>query len=98
MEYYTDEKKGAPMKQDTRQRKKALAGGKAISGQDVGDHGTRDRSGKQALHSVLLEMAPGGRERHIDRERRAIPNPQKEPTSGLGLHRRSEGQGDAPPP
>ena len=46
------------MRQDTRQRKKALAGLRAISGQDrmLGTLVRVISSGKQALDAVMLEM------------------------------------------
>ena len=57
------------MRRDTRQRKSALAGLRAISGQDemLGTLVRVISSGKQALDAVMLEIRThGGRERDAD--------------------------------
>ena len=76
-------------------------------GQDVGDPGPRDQLRQTgAGRGDAGDGAPGGREHHADRAGRAggarlLPDPSRSaemgPRGGLGLHRRPEGQGEAPP-
>ena len=68
------------MRRDTRQRKRALAGLKAISGQDA-MLGTLVRvigSGKQALDAVMLEMGRMVAESIMLMEREEVAGPDYE--------------------
>jgi len=70
------------MRSDTRQRKRALAGLRAISGQDamLGTLVRVIRSGKQALDAVMLEMGRMVAESVMLMEREEVAGPDYYPT------------------
>lgn len=70
------------MRRDTRQRKRALAGLRAISGQDamLGTLVRVIRSGKQALDAVMLEMGRMVAESVMLMEREEVAGPDYYPT------------------
>ena len=70
------------MRRDTRQRKRALAGLQAISGQDkmLGTLVRVIRSGKQALDAVMLEMGRMVAESVMLMEREEVAGPDYYPT------------------
>lgn len=70
------------MTRDTRQRKRALAGLKVISGKDsmLGTLVRVNSSGKQALDAVMLEMGDMMAESVMLIEREEVPGPDYYPT------------------
>ena len=70
------------MRRDTRQRKRALAGWRAVSGQDemLGTLVRVIRSGKQALDAVMLEMGRMVAESVMLMEREEVAGPDYYPT------------------
>ncbi len=70
------------MRRDTRQRERALAGWRALSGQDemLGTLVRVIRSGKQALDVVMLEMGRMVAESVMLMEREEVAGPDYDPT------------------